>query len=246
MPIIYESDNGVWYKKQTPKEIELEKQIEIASSHAQGGQPYHDAKSIQGMSSLSAHLSQLSSQILEVKAKVDTTTERIDAMHETNKRISFLEKELFYHSWLVKNTAYSYIEFDTLETDHKLIHSTLSDGLLIPDPAKKGQYSIYRTIKFIPQLTKCIERYMVHIEYKLEENAGLIAEISFNGGETFHTVLSTVEDKEVSYHYQYPDFCDIDNSVPDLDATSFILRFRMLSNSEGRGVHISSYGILIA
>lgn len=241
MAIIFESPNGVWYKKKSDDELKQETLVKNAILHSQLD---HTLDGISGSKELKTQLKNLSTEIEFVKKDISTNSTEIGFLKTANQRIANLENKLFYHAWFFKKGSYDYLEFDSFEDDSKLYYGKIEDGRLVPE--KSNDYSIYRTVKFIPKLKKSISRYMMHVEYHIENNGGLIVEISFDNGQKYHTVLSTVQDQNVYYYYQYPDFCDCDNNVPEQDADSFIIRFRLLANSSGNGVHVSSYGIMVS
>lgn len=246
MPVFVEAKNGVWYKKPTEEEIERKQLVDDAVAHAHSNKLPHSVADI-GAGELLSSLSSIGEEIGSIRSHVATNADQISVVQEANSRLLHLEKKLWYQGWFFKNASFDYLEFETFHDDSNLFHGIVEDGKLVPDPAvDPGQYSIYKTVKFVPKMTKAMSRYMIHVEYNTDEGGGLIVEVSFDSGQSFHKMLSTVPEPNTAYYYHYPDFCDTVNNVPELDADSFILRFRLLSNDSGSGVYVSSYGIMLA
>lgn len=246
MPQLYQDKNGIWYKRETENEKEYKSLITGAINHSLGAALPHTLNQIKGNDELKNSLKSIKDDIVNLKQTVSTNANEVKTVIEANKRIKHLETKLFYNAWFFKNGSFDLLDFDSFEDESKLFYGVLSDSKLVPELNKKNDYSIYRTIKFLPKLPKPITRYMMHVDYHIENNGGLIVEISFDEGNNFHTMLSTIADPGVAYYYQYPNFCDCDNTVTELDVNSFIIRFRLLSNANGSGVHVSSYGIAIS
>lgn len=245
MPIIYQTDDGIWYKKKTKEEQDYKNLVDIAIDHALGNNFQHSMDQIKGSFELGGQIQSINRELSEIKKEIKTNSGEIETIKKANSKISKLESKLFYNAWFFKN-SYKHLEFDLFENDSKLFYGVIENEKLVPESDKHSNYSIYRTIKIIPKLESSISRYMMHIEYDISEGGGLIAEISFDDGNMYHTVLSTVQDNSFSSYYQFPDFCDCDNNVPEPDAASFMVRFRLLSNELCQGVYVSSYGIMVA
>ena len=246
MPIIYETPNGVWYKKSSDKENQYKKSVDDAINHAISGKLPHTLDNIKGSTDLKNQLTNFNLEITNLRSELTKSSGEIESIKQINNKICYMEKQLFYNTWFFKNGSYDFMEFDTFQDMSKLFYGNITDGQLVPEKDKFKDFSIYRSIKFIPNLTKPITRYMMHVEYNIENEGGLVVEISFDNAKKFHTVLNTTNDKNLAYYYQYPDFCDCDNNVPELDVDSFIIRFRLLSNATGSGVRVSSYGIMVS
>lgn len=246
MPTLFQDKNGIWYKSDTESEKSYRSQVNDAVNHAYGNSLQHSIDEIKGTSDIRSGIAQINTELDKVREEIGQSADKIDVLAKANTKILHLEKKLFYNSWYFKNASYDYLEFDTFENDEKMFHANIADAQLVPEINKSGKYSIYRTTKIVPKLSQPISRYMMHVEYKVENEGGLVVEVSFDSGNRYHTVLSTVKDENVTYYYQYPDFCDCDNNVPETDADSFIVRFRLLANQEGAGVCVYSYGILVA
>lgn len=242
MPIIFEGANGVWYKKNTPGEALAKKQLTQAVEHSNSLQ--HNIDDIIGASSLKSELLKISTEVKTIRDEIKAAQSDISTMQAANSKLEHLEASLFYNSWFFKNSTYKFMEYDSFENDKKLFHGVLKNNSLVPE--NPSAYSIYRTVKYVPQLGGPILRYMMHVEYNIAEGGGLTVEISFNDGQNYHMVLSTIEQPSIAHYYQYPDFCDCDNNVPEMDAHSFIVRFRLLANQHGAGVSVSSFGILLS
>lgn len=242
MPKVIQAQNGVWYKKPTDEELAEKKKLQAAVDHAFGNGLPHTIDQIVGADNIKQELGSIVTELQSVKTNLNQKNEDISALQNANARISGLEKKLFYNAWFFKNGTYKSLEFDTFEDNSKLFLGKIEGACLVPEQ----KCSIYRSIKFIPKLANVISRYMVHVEYEIWDGGGLMVEISFDEGAAFHTILSTVEDTSMAYYYQFPNFCDCEMNVPEIDASSFMVRFRLFANDAGTGVKISSYGVLVS
>lgn len=244
MPYLKLAKNQIWYKYSPESEQERERNILLATDHATGKTNPHHISSIVGANVLDNKIKYLEQSLVNIRQ--DVSQAGADRLSELESSIRQLETKLFYSVWLSKNGSYDYLEFDDFHDDSKLFHSYIVDQKLVPEPDKNNDFSIYKTIAFFPALKQPISRYQVHIEYKVFDQGGLIVEISFDEGQSYHSVLNTVPDPSIPSYYQYPSFCDIDNAVPELNADSFLLRFRLLANKSGSGVEVSSYGVIVS